>query len=188
MIQGRRLIVTAGPWAGELLADLGLRLEVRRKHQYWYEAGPAYAALHGCPAFLFELPEGIFYGIPQIDERGLKLAEHTGGEVVHDPLSIDRQIDDADRGRVEAFALRYLPDVSRRLLDHSVCMYTMSPDEHFILDRHPQHPQVFFAAGLSGHGFKFTCVLGEALAELALEGGTDLPIGFLRCDRLGLRG
>jgi len=63
----------------------------------------------------------------------------------------------------------------------------MSRDEHFIVDRHPGHPQVSFAAGLSGHGFKFTSVLGEVLAGLALDGRTGLPIGFLSCDRPGVR-
>ena len=64
-------------------------------------------------------------------------------------------------------------------------MYTMSPDENFIVDLHPRYPQVAFAAGLSGHGFKFTCVLGEILADLALNGRTDHPIGFLNCRRFG---
>ncbi len=66
-------------------------------------------------------------------------------------------------------------------------MYTMTADEHFVVDSHPEHPQVVFAAGLSGHGFKFAGVLGEALADLAIEGKTDLPIGFLAHDRPGLQ-
>ena len=80
---------------------------------------------------------------------------------------------------------KFIPDVGRPLSRHSVCLYTMSPDENFIVDVHPRHPQVSFAVGLSGHGFKFTCVLGEALADLALNGRTELPIGFLNCRRFG---
>ena len=68
--------------------------------------------------------------------------------------------------------------------EHAVCLYTMSPDEHFIVDRHPEHDRVVFAAGLSGHGFKFAPVLGAALADLATHGTTRLPIGFLSLDRL----
>jgi glycine/D-amino acid oxidase-like deaminating enzyme len=79
----------------------------------------------------------------------------------------------------------HLPGVSQEVTAHSVCLYTMSPDEHFIVDRHPAHPSVVFAAGLSGHGFKFTPVLGEALADLALDGSTELPIGFLSLSRFG---
>ena len=95
---------------------------------------------------------------------------------------------DADRAPVEAFLRRCVPGVaSDGCLRHAVCLYTMSPDEHFVVDRVPAHPQVSFAAGLSGHGFKFTSVLGEVLADLALDGGTALPIGFLSCERPGLR-
>jgi glycine/D-amino acid oxidase-like deaminating enzyme len=62
----------------------------------------------------------------------------------------------------------------------------MTPDEHFLVDRHPEHPHVVFAAGLSGHGFKFTGVIGQALADLATEGRTQLPVGFLRLARFPL--
>jgi sarcosine oxidase len=183
-----RLIITAGPWAGQLLADLGVPLEVRRKPQYWFAVeDDAYVAAR-CPAYLFELPEGIFYGFPQIDEWGLKVARHSGGETVADPLHVNRDIDAADRAVVEAFLASHLPRVSRKLLHHSMCMYTMSPDENFLVDRHPQYPQVAFAAGLSGHGFKFTAVLGEVLAELALGGRTRWPIAFLSCRRPGVHG
>jgi glycine/D-amino acid oxidase-like deaminating enzyme len=105
-----------------------------------------------------------------------------------DPLDVDRGLRDPDRAPVEAFLRRYVPGVAPDgCLRHAVCLYTMSPDEHFVVDRHPEHPQVSFAAGLSGHGFKFTSVLGEVLADLALDGRTALPIGFLACARPGLR-
>jgi len=182
-----RLILTPGPWAPQLLADLSLPLIVRRKHQFWYPAGPAYQADHGCPGYLFETPSGVFYGLPQIDERGLKAAEHTGGPLVADPLSVDRTVDAAEQTRVEQFLSARLPGVRRPFARHSVCMYTLTPDEHFIVDRHPADPRVVLASGLSGHGFKFTCVLGEALADLALSGTTRLPIGFLSLSRPGLR-
>ncbi len=73
------------------------------------------------------------------------------------------------------------------MLRHSVCLYTLSPDENFIVDQHPEYPQVAFAAGLSGHGFKFVPVLGRILADLALNGRSDLPIEFLSCRRPGLQ-
>ncbi len=103
-----------------------------------------------------------------------------------DPLAIGRDVDTADVARVEAFLAAHLPGVQRSLAGHSPCMYTMTADEHFIVDRHPADPRVLIAAGLSGHGFKFTCVLGEALAELACDGSTQLPIGFLSLSRPGL--
>jgi monomeric sarcosine oxidase len=178
------LVIAAGAWAGQFLGELGVRLEVRRKPLFWFEAmETAYDAARGCPCFLFETPAGVFYGMPQIDALGVKVAEHTGGAVVTDPLAVTRGLEPAERRRVEEFISASLPQVSHRMTQHSVCMYTMSPDAHFLVDRHPAHPQVCFAAGLSGHGFKFTGVLGEALADLAIDGRTSLPVGFLGTDR-----
>ena len=92
--------------------------------------------------------------------------------------------DHATQNLATDFLAEYLPGVTPALNDHAPCMYTMSPDENFIVDRHPTNANVVFAAGLSGHGFKFTSVLGEALADLALEGTSKLPIGFLKAGRL----
>ena len=184
--QAARLVIAAGSWAPQLLRELSIPLVVRRKPQFWYPADAVYNVDRGCPAYLFDLPGGIFYGIPQIDEHGLKVAEHTGGDPVGDPLHVDREPHRADQVRVERFLAIHLPGVRREVAHFSVCMYTLTPDEHFIVDRHPSDPRIVLAAGLSGHGFKFTCVLGEALADLALAGRTDLPIGFLSLNRPGL--
>jgi monomeric sarcosine oxidase len=181
-----RLVVAAGAWSSRLLAELKLALEVRRKSLFWFQSDDErYEAGSGMPVFLYELPDGVFYGFPQIDERGVKCAEHSGGRIIQDPLMVDRAVDPAEQRRVGTFLREYLPGVSSSMTDHAVCMYTMSPDEHFIVDRHPQHSNVAFAAGLSGHGFKFVPVLGRVLADLALDGGTDLPVEFLsvRCLR-----
>lgn len=183
-----RLVISAGAWARELLADLGIPLRVLRKHLHWYACDDDhYLQDLGCPTFLYETPEGVFYGFPQLDGLGVKVAEHSGGSVVTDVLHDDRAFEPEDRRRVEAFLSVCLPGVSRRVTGHTTCFYTMSPDEHFLVDRHPAHDNVVFAAGLSGHGFKFTCVLGEILADLALAGRTAHPIDFLRCTRPGLR-
>jgi sarcosine oxidase len=179
-----RLVVTAGAWTQGLLAGLGISLQVRRKHLHWYQTtSDVYRADRGGPCFLHETPEGYFYGFPQVDDRGVKVAEHSGGAVVADPLNDSRAVDAEDRRRVEAFLGRYLPGVSQTPTHHDVCYYTMSPDENFIVDRHPGHSNVCFTAGLSGHGFKFTSVLGEVMAELAMKGATAQPIGFLNCQR-----
>ena len=95
------------------------------------------------------------------------------------PADVPRDILAEDETRVGRFIQENLSGLARQYSKHSVCLYTMSPDQHFVVDRHPEHPHVAFAAGLSGHGFKFAPVLGRALAELVLDGGTDLPIGFL---------
>ncbi|MBL9082304.1 MAG: N-methyl-L-tryptophan oxidase, partial [Planctomycetales bacterium] len=189
-----RLILTAGAWAGTLLADLGIPLQVRRKPQYWFSPTSAeYALAAGCPSFLYETlddlgqPAGVFYGFPVVGPEGLKCAEHSGGTPVADPTHLDKAVNPIDLARVQNFLRTYMPGVTPTVVDHAPCMYTMSPDENFLVDRHPQHPQVAFVAGLSGHGFKFSSVLGEALADLSTTGETSLPIDFLSCRRFANR-
>jgi sarcosine oxidase len=183
-VTANSLIVAAGAWAGQLIAELRIELSVRRKSLFWFATNAKeYEASSGMPAYLFELPEGVFYGFPKIDSRGVKAGEHTGGQLVDDPAIVDRSIHRADQVAVGNFLARHLPGVSSQLSEHTVCLYTMSPDEHFIVDRHPGSANVAFAAGLSGHGFKFAPVLGKALADLVLDGGTELPIDFLSLRR-----
>jgi glycine/D-amino acid oxidase-like deaminating enzyme len=183
-----RLIIAAGPWSSQLLGGLGLRLEVRRKPLYWFAPrNDVYSADRGCPAFLYDLPQGCYYGVPQIDPLGIKVALHTGGEIVRDPLTVNREVDPADQKRVADFVSEYLPDATTECTGHVVCMYTMTPDGHFVVDRHPEHPQVAYAAGLSGHGFKFTAALGELLTRWVVDGEPGLPIEFLAHDRPALR-
>ncbi len=192
--QAPRLIVSAGSWTDTLwncrVSDQSVgqaefpQLVVRRKSLFWFETGsPRYDVAAGFPVYLFELPSGVFYGFPRFDGRSVKVAEHTGGAVVDDPAAVSRDVDPDEQRRVHDFLAAHLPEVTSRLAAHAVCLYTMSPDEHFIVDRHPQHANVVFAAGLSGHGFKFTPVLGRALVDLALDGRTNLPIEFLSLRR-----
>ena len=183
--RAERLVITAGAWAGQVLADLKLPLTVARKVVAWFPA-PAAEAGHesGMPTFYIERPEGAFYGFPSLDGQTIKVAEHTGAEPVSDPAAVDRTVTAADLIRIQTFLQETLPGVSTAVDRSSVCLYTLSPDHHFLIDRLPAHPQVVFAAGFSGHGFKFCPVVGEALADLALEGRTDLPIGFLGLQRL----
>ncbi|MCB1485902.1 MAG: N-methyl-L-tryptophan oxidase [Bauldia sp.] len=184
-----RLAITAGAWASGLLSGLAIPLTVRRKHLHWFACDdPRYSAERDCPCFFFETPVGLFYGFPQVGSGGVKVAEHTRGTDVASPLGDDKAIEPDDLARVTAFIRDCLPGVSTTPVRHAVCYYTLSPDEHFIVDRHPAHANVAFVAGLSGHGYKFAPVLGEILAELALDGTTRQPVGFLGLDREGLRG
>lgn len=182
------LIVAAGAWSSAVLGELGVPLRVVRKHQHWFATDDdRYRLERGCPAFFYEVPDGLFYGVPWYDDHGVKCAEHSGGEDVLGPSALDRAPDEGDRRRVQAFLRTHLPGVSTRAIGHAACMYTRTPDEHFILDRHPRSPRVVFAAGLSGHGFKFTPALGEALVEMMLEGEATQPVDFLALDRPSLR-
>lgn len=186
---GRRLAVCAGAWAGRLLTDLGLPLTVRRKIVLWFEpADGAYTLAAGCPVFGLETAEGFFYGFPALNADGVKIGDHTGGDLVGRADDLDRRVSPADEIRIRRFAADCLPALSPVVRRRSVCMYTMTPDEHFVIDRHPQCMNVAFAAGFSGHGFKFAPVVGAALADLLVDGTTALPIGFLGLARAALRG
>jgi sarcosine oxidase len=186
------LVVTAGAWSAPLLGELALPLRVLRKVQLWYQT-PA-DIWREAPAFFFEQPQGCFYGIPSVAQPGdgapysVKIAEHTGGTQVSDPTHLDRTLRDDDVAPVAAFLRRTLQVPMSGPVRHAVCMYTMTPGGNFIVDRHPRRENVFLAAGFSGHGFKFTPVVGEALADLVVDGHTALPIGFLRCNRPALCG
>jgi sarcosine oxidase len=183
-----RLVITAGSWTMDLLGDLEFSLQVLRKPLHWYRVPPdCYQCSQGAPTFFYDTPAGYFYGFPAIDGRGLKVARHTGGQLVADPLQVDRSLDTEEQVQVAAFLGKFLPEVTGEPTDHAACLYTMSADEHFIVDRHPEHDQVVFAAGLSGHGFKFATVLGKILSDLVADGTTTLPVGFLGHDRPGLR-
>jgi sarcosine oxidase len=178
------LIITAGAWSPELLGLQHVPFRVLRKHIYWFETpGPQHQAADGAPSFLYELPHGVFYGLPAINADGLKCGEHSGGERVADPLNDPRFADERDQHRVSDFVRSHLPGIEPVIRKRSVCFYTMSPDENFIVDRHPHHANVCFAAGLSGHGFKFTGVLGQVLADWTLDGRTELPVDFLSASR-----
>jgi sarcosine oxidase len=125
----------------------------------------------------------LYYGFPLTAESvGLKIARHAPGPPI-DPDTIDRTPQPQDEQDFRAGIKQHVPDADGPLVSMRICMYTMSPDHHFILDRLPGHERVTIAAGFSGHGFKFCPVIGEALADLAIKGQSELPIQFLSLNR-----
>lgn len=179
-----RLIVCAGAWSGPMLKQLGLPLEVRRKPVFWFApADKTYDVDRGSPTFAIQNDEGFFYGFPREGSGGVKVAEHFGAEPVEDADHLNREVRDEEALLVRGFMTEHMPSLTSRLTRTSVCMYTMTPDEHFIIDKHPNHSNVVFAAGFSGHGFKFTPVVGSILTDLAIDGTTNEPIEFLSMRR-----
>lgn len=184
VIEAGALVVTAGAWTSDALDDLGVPLTVLRKVQLWYDS-PNIAAYSGSdfPVFYVESDRGSMYGFPAVSEFGMKIAEHTGGSPVADPDAVNRGLEAEDEHAILEFLRETFPEMEPKRTRFSVCMYTMSPDEHFIVDRHPRHPNVALGAGFSGHGFKFASVIGEILAQLVLDKETPHPIGFLGLNR-----
>jgi sarcosine oxidase len=135
------------------------------------------------PIFLADVPEGPFYGLPAIDGRGIKIARHYGAPELGSTEEIDRAVAAGDEAPVRAFLEMHIPKAIGPLRYAQTCIYTLSPDRHFIIDRHPDYANVAFAAGFSGHGFKFATVVGEVLADLVESGVTSWPINLFRCVR-----
>jgi len=172
------LVITAGAWSHQLLTDLNIPLTVHRNLLFWYQADAIY---NNIPCFGFEMPDGFIYGFPNINNTGVKIAEHTPGDKVSNPDNLDRQLHNKDKENIERFVKQSLPGIHpNKLIKHATCMYTMTSDAHFVIDQHPQFENVTFAAGFSGHGFKFAAVIGEILADLATSGATKMPIDFLK--------
>ncbi|PHS00002.1 MAG: N-methyl-L-tryptophan oxidase [Blastopirellula sp.] len=182
-----KLIITTGAWTSSFTGNCQLPLTLLRKHLYWYRSDSKnYLASQGCPVFFYEDQGRFFYGFPELQPgTGVKVSEHSGGDPLSDPSVLDPSQNQEDRLAVEAFLKKSLPQVSRDLVQHAACMYTMTPDENFIVDVHPECADVVLAAGLSGHGFKFASVLGQMLIELSATGNTSLPIDFLSIKRFG---
>jgi sarcosine oxidase len=179
------LLFCSGPWTSQLLTQLSIPLVVTRQTMGWVAPPNPYRfALNRFPVWGIEQPDhSLAYGFPILsDSPGLKLARHSPG-VPTSPNLIPRTITPTDESEIHDILHRFLPSAAGPTLAIRTCMYTNSPDGHFLLDRLPGHPNALLAAGFSGHGFKFAPVIGQALADLAADGRTTLPIEFLSPSR-----
>ncbi|MBA2519670.1 MAG: N-methyl-L-tryptophan oxidase [Chloroflexia bacterium] len=177
-----RLIITAGAWSSEVLADLGLPLHILRKSLWWFDVeDPALFAPDRFPVFVADSDIGEIYGFPIDDYPGLKVADHSGGDRTT-PHSVERTVRVDEAANVASMVKRLFPTATDRIREQAVCLYTMTPDGDFIMDRHPTVPGVVFGAGFSGHGFKFTTAVGEHLVALALDPAHE-PIPRLALNR-----
>lgn len=165
-----RAIVTAGAWLGKLFANLELPLCVTRQ-QFIYlqpnEKAPAFKA-NNFPVWIDAATH--FYGFPEDGRvKGIKLAKHVPGTPT-DPDHVQREPSDAETTELVQYAAKRLPDLTPEVTHAQVCLYTNTPDEDFIIDCAPNMPDVWLLSGCSGHGFKFTVLLGKIIADLATDG------------------
>jgi sarcosine oxidase len=175
-----RLVICPGAWASELLADLSIPFAVERQVQYWFTPhGPIEAFLpEHHPIYVWEGTENRqFYGFPGHPVDGVKVAFFHGGAICT-PQTIDRTVRPDEIDAMAAFVAPRIPDLAGTFLRAVTCMYTNTPDEHFVIARHPAHERVTVACGFSGHGFKFVPVVGEIVADLVTDGATRHPIGL----------
>jgi len=171
------LVLTPGAWAPHLLQWPALTVKAHRVPLFWF---PATRPVEH--TFFFDLPQGLYYGFPS--HGGVtKIAPHTVGAEVTDPAHLDRTLNKKELDEIRQFTSTCMPSLGQALARHASCMYTMSHDEHFVIDHHPASTRVAVATGLSGHGFKFASVIGEVLAEMVLDGASRHPIEFLAAAR-----
>jgi sarcosine oxidase len=189
------VVIAAGAWAARLIPELGPLLRVTRQVQAWlapasgpdpgdmpcwlYDRGPDRLAIYGLAPDPTARADGDRVPVPA---RHPKLGLHGSGETV-DPDRGARPVDSSDVEHIRDALRACAPRLAGELVDAATCLYTMSPDGHFIVGTRPGSTRVHYAAGLSGHGFKLGPALGDALADLALLGHTRLPVGFLSPDR-----
>ena len=179
-----RLVLTLGAWLSGMLRDLELPLAVERNVPYWFKpARPTTLFDRGhFPIWLCEYAPGrVWYGFPD-DGHGVKVALHHQGTLA-DPDALRRDVGPDEIAYIRALVRAFMPDADGPLAETAVCMYTNTPDEHFLIDRHPAHPRVIVASPCSGHGFKFSSAIGEQLALLAIGERPRFDLSPFRIDR-----
>lgn len=185
-VQAKKLILSLGPWFKEALDGLGVPLRIQRNVQVWFSPSTSLYQTPRFPAFLVEragLPAPL-YGFPDFGD-GVKAAFHGAGDLTTAD-KLDRDVEIARDVEPVARALEeWMPGAAANFREAKPCMYSLTPDSHFVIDRHPAQANVVLCGGFSGHGFKFAPVIGEIAADLALAGGSRHRIDFLSLERFG---
>lgn len=183
-----RLILAGGAWMNELLRMLDMELPLEPmgvQLVYFSPTDMSRFSAENMPIFITHLrgnKSDWVYGIPNVNNSGLKVAFHTGQRTQR-VSEIDYTPKEDVIERLRAFMRRYLPEGDAPVKSTRICLYTMTPDEHFIIDKHPAYPQVVIASPCSGHGFKFSTLIGRMLADLATTGSTPYDTSLFKLDR-----
>lgn len=182
----QKLVIACGAWTGTLVPELALPLQVTRQVLFWFETPePNPFALGQFPIFLLEYGTDQFlYGFPD-QGGGFKIAQHLPGRP-QDPDQLSQAVEPAEIAQMEAFLQRFFPACRPQLRQSAVCMYTNTPDGHFLIDRHPSDDQLWLVSPCSGHGFKFASALGEVLAEAVLADRAAPELDFFSLARLSV--
>lgn len=184
--EAAQLVLSAGAWMAGLLPDRAPLMRPERQVVGWFDVAPGSARAFlpdQFPVFVQDAPEGRFYGFPIVDGAGFKIGRyHHLGEQV-DPDTMDRACGAADEAALRSAVSRYFPMANGRLRDAGACLFTNTPDGHFIVDRLPASEAVLVVSPCSGHGFKFCTVIGEIVADLVTTGRTAHDISAFSLTR-----
>jgi len=180
--RAERLVLATGAWMVDTLSSVGVRAAIERQPLMWF--GPRRGATPPGTVWALEFERGkLLYGFPATD-TGVKVAIHYGGAQVASPLDLDRTLHESDVQRLRHATDTYLPDVLGERVRSEVCMYTNTPDLHFVFDPHPRHDNVLLVSACSGHGFKFSSAIGEAAAQWAMQGTPRADMSYFSLRRL----
>ena len=179
-----KLVVTAGAWLGRVLGDLALPLHVEQQQVIYLRVTQASDfAPKRMPLFINRDPDATVYGFPLLDyPHAIKVSDHAGAPTI----TLEERQTELMRARAQQTTHRvqsFLPAVTNELVHYELCLYTKTPDEHFVLDVHPEHPNVVVGGGFSGHGFKFGSVLGEIIKELVQDGKSRHDLSLFSLER-----
>ena len=187
--QARQLILCAGPWLPELIApDVARHFTITRQVMYWFGAPIERFGPSAFPVWIWELQDRrhVIYGFPAIDgpSGGAKVATEQYEETTT-PEAAPREVSEAEMREMHRHLVApYLPALGQRCVRAAPCLYTATPDFHFVIDRLPATPNVIVASACSGHGFKHSAAVGEGLAQMVLDGGSRVPLDAFRFERL----
>ena len=187
VVEAAQVVLAVGAWAPGFVPGLPVEMVVERHVQYWFPVSDEVAAqwqVHRHPVFMWEIEDGTqFYGFPLVDGRrpGVKGAFFRGGAVA-DPDRLDTFVAADEIAEMYRHVAPRLAGLGPDLLAGEPCLYTVTPDHQFIVDRHPEVPPALVVAGFSGHGFKFVPVIGQIVADLVIDGATELPIDAFSVD------
>jgi len=170
-----RLVLAAGAWTGQLVPRLARLLTVWRiLHVHFAPRVPGRYDAARFPFALWEDESGVYSAFPELPGQGVKFGRHDTGEPCT-PETARRTAEEQEIATLRAALRRYWPDAGGPVLWYLTCLYTMTPDHHFVIDRLPDTPQVIVCSACSGHGFKFAPAIGELVAQLATETSATAP-------------
>jgi sarcosine oxidase len=188
-VEAASVVVAAGAWIGSLVPVLKPALTLTRQVQCWFAPRQTEAVrLGSLPVFVIDGEEDICYGFPMFDEAGFKCASHLDSGVLADADAATQDAGPEDEARMRRFLEAYLPMAAGDLKAMKTCLYTKTPDEDFVIDLLPEDPRIVVASPCSGHGYKFASVIGEVLADLAMERATKVDISRFAIGRLAGQG
>ena len=185
-----KLIISGGAWNKKILDDLDMKINIQPSRQTiaWFDSDDTLYQADSFPGFFADVPTGVYYGFPSIDSGGLKIGRYDNGEDI-DPAYYNKQFGTSkrDEADIRGFLGEYMEAANGSINVGKTCLFTNTPDENFIIDKHPQHDHVAIAGGFSGHGYKFSSAVGEVLSELVTAGETKQDISLFKATRQSLQ-